>query len=342
MELSKIASAIGARLDGNDAEITGVAGIEEAGAGQLTFVANPKYAAAARTTKASAVIVANDFPALSVATLRSANPYLAFAHAIELFYHPPRYPVGVHSTAVVHPSAQIGKHASIAPYVVVGEDVTIGDHCVLLPHVVIYRGARIGHHFFAHAHATVREFCQLGDNVILQNGAVIGADGFGFAKDDDGRWRKIVQSGPAVLEDGVEVQANACVDRASVGETRVRRGAKIDNLVQVGHGSEVGEDSLLCAQVGLAGSTVVGQKVILAGQVGVAGHCKLGDGVIATAQSGIPNDVEPGKLVSGYPAIDNKQWLRCVAVFNHLPELARTVRSLAQSGGAAAPSREVE
>ncbi len=340
MKLSKIAAGIGARLEGADQEITGVAGIEEAGPGQLTFVANPKYAAAARTTRASAVIVSDDFPALTTATLRCGNPYLAFAKALELFYHPPRYPVGIHSTAVVHPSAQIGKHASIAPYVVVDEDVVIGDHCVLLSHVVIYRGARIGHHFFAHAHAVVREFCQLGDNVVLQNGAVIGGDGFGFARDAAGHWQKIVQSGPAILEDDVEVQVNACVDRASVGETRVRRGAKIDNLAQVGHASEVGENTLLCAQVGLAGSTVVGNNVILAGQVGVAGHCKLGDGVIATAQSGIPNDVEPGKTVSGYPAIDNKQWLRCVAVFNKLPELAKALRAAGRTSAASVPGKK--
>ncbi len=330
MKLSKIADAVGARLDGADAEITGVAGIEKATSGQLTFVANPKYAAAARTTRASAIIVSEDFPAIEAATLRSGNPYLAFAQAIELFYHPPRYASGVHSTAVVHPSAKIGKHASIGPYVVVDEDVEIGDHCTLLPHVVIYRGARIGDRFFAHAHAVVRERCVVGNNVTLQNGAVIGADGFGFAKNGEGHWKKIVQSGPAILEDDVEVQALACVDRASVGETRVRRGAKIDNLVQVGHASEVGEDTLLCAQVGLAGSTVVGNNVILAGQVGVAGHCKVGDGAIATAQTGIPNDVEAGKTVSGYPAIDNKQWLRCVAIFNKLPELSRAIRAIEQ------------
>jgi UDP-3-O-[3-hydroxymyristoyl] glucosamine N-acyltransferase len=340
MKLSKIAATVGARLDGDDLEIRGVAGIEEAGPGQVTFVANPKYASAARTTAASAVIVGEDFPALRVATLRCANPYLAFARALELFYHPPRYAIGIHSTAVVHPSAKIGKHASIGPYVVVDEDVEIGDHCVLLPFVVIYRGARIGHHFFGHAHAVVREFCQLGDNVILQNGAVVGADGFGFAKDDAGHWHKIVQSGPAILGDEVEVQANACVDRASVGATRVRRGTKIDNLVQVGHGSEVGEDTLLCAQTGLAGSTLIGNKVILAGQVGVAGHCTIGDGVVATAQSGIPNDVQAGKMVSGYPAIDNRQWLRCVAVFNRLPELSKAVRAAARPPAVARTKEE--
>lgn len=328
MKLGEIAATLGARLENGspETEITGVAGIEEAGAGQITFVANPKYAGAARTTKAAAVIVAEDFPAANTALLRSRNPYLDFARAIELFYRPPKYAVGIHSTAVVHPSAKIGKNASIGPYVVVDEDVQIGKNCVLLAHVVIYRGARIGHNFLAHAHAVVRENCRLGDNVTLQNGVVIGADGFGFAKDNDGRWRKIVQSGPAVLEDDVEVQANACVDRASIGETRVGKGTRIDNLVQVGHGSRVGNNTLLCAQVGLAGSTEVGDNVILAGQVGVAGHCKIGDGVIATAQSGIPNDVPAGKVVSGYPAIDNKLWLRCVAVFNRLPELMKRVR----------------
>ena len=329
MKLSQIASAVGARLEGKDVEITAVAGIEQAGPGELTFVSNPRYASAAKTTKASAVIVANDFPALATPTLRSTNPYLAFARALELFYQPPQYAPGIHSTAVVHESARIGERAHIGAYVVIDEDVEIGDGCVLLPHVVIYRGARIGKSFFAHAHAVVREYCRLGNNVILQNGAVIGGDGFGFAKDDAGAWHKIVQSGPAVLEDDVEIQVNACVDRASVGESRVRRGAKIDNLVQVGHGSTVGEDSLLCAQVGLAGSTELGRNVILAGQVGIAGHCRIGDGVVATAQSGVPNDVEDGKTISGYPAMDNKQWLRCVAAFHRLPEIMKAVRARA-------------
>ncbi len=326
MKLSKIASEVGARLEGADTEILGVSGIEEAGAGQITFVANPRYASAARTTKAAAVIVAEDFPALAIPTLRTKNPYLAFAKALELFYQPPKYAEGVHPTAVVHPTARIGAHASIGPYVVVYEDVEIGEGATLLAHVVVYPGARIGKNFFAHAHAVVREHCRIGDNVVLQNGAVIGADGFGFAQDGEKRWKKIVQSGPAILADEVEVQANACVDRASVGTTRIGRGTKIDNLVQVGHGCTVGEDTLLCAQAGLAGSTEVGDRVILAGQVGVAGHCKIGDGAVATAQSGIPNDVEPGAVVSGYPAIENRQWLRCVAAFNKLPEIARAVR----------------
>jgi UDP-3-O-[3-hydroxymyristoyl] glucosamine N-acyltransferase len=320
MKLQELATALGVRLEnGADLDIQGVASIEEAGPGQITFVANAKYAKAAQTTRASAIIVSEDFPLLQKPLLRSSNVYLTFARAVELFYQPPRYAPGIHPTAVIHPTARIGRNASISPYVTVDADVQIGDDCVLLPHVTIYRAARIGNRFFAHSHAVVREHCRIGDDVILQNGAVIGADGFGFAKTPEGGWYKIVQSGIAVLEDGAEV----------LGATRVSRGAKIDNLVQVGHGSTVGENTLLCAQVGLAGSTDVGRNVILAGQVGVAGHCKVGDGVTATAQSGIPSDVEAGKIVSGTPAIENKQWLRCAAVFSKLPALAQTLRELA-------------
>lgn len=325
MKLSAISTQLGTKIENGspDIEIIGVAGIETAEPGQLTFLSNAKYSRLARITRASAVIVAEDFPALKTAMLRSKNPYLAFARAVELFYRPPQYPPGIHPTAVIDRSATLGAGAHVGPYVVIQEDVQIGANAVLLAHAVIYRGARIGENFLAHSHAIVREFCQIGNNVILQNGVVVGGDGFGFAKDDRGQWHKIVQSGPAVIEDDVEIQSNACIDRASVGETRISRGTKIDNLTQVGHGSKVGEATLLCAQVGLAGSTEVGNNVILAGQVGVAGHCKIGDGVIATAQSGIPHDVPPRAVVSGYPAIDNKLWLRCVALFNRLPQMAK-------------------
>jgi UDP-3-O-[3-hydroxymyristoyl] glucosamine N-acyltransferase len=334
MKLSDIAKALNARLENADPEtqITGVAGIEQAAPGQLTFVSNPKYNAAAKTTHASAVIVAENFPAISTGMLRSQNPYLAWAKAIELFYHPPSYAPGIHPTAVVHPEARkkLGKNAHIGPYVVIDEDVVIGDNAVLLAHVVIYRGVTIGNNFFAHAHAVVREFCHLGDNVLLQNGAVIGCDGFGFAKDDQARWHKIVQSGNVVVESDAELQANTCIDRASIGETRIGRGTKIDNLVQVGHSCTIGHDTLLCAQVGLAGTTEVGNNVILAGQVGVSGHVKIGDGAIAIAQSGIPHDVPQGAMVSGAPAIDHKLWLKCCAAYARLPEIAKAVRKLSE------------
>ncbi len=327
MQLAELARLLNARLDGSpETEITGVAGIEEAGASHITFVANPKYSALARTTQAGAVLVTEDFPAISAATLRTSNPYLAFAHAIEIFYQPPEYAVGIHPTAVIDPTAKLGRDCHVGAYVVIERDVEIGDNAVLLPHVVIYPDVRIGSNFFAHAHAVVREGCQLGDDVILQNGAIVGADGFGFAKDGEGRWHKIPQSGPAVLEDKVEVQANACIDRASVGETRIAQGAKIDNLVQVGHGSTVGENTLLCAQVGLAGSSHLGRNVILAGQAAVAGHCSIGDGAILTAQSAVSHDVPPGKVMSGSPGIDNRLWLRCVAAYSRLPEIVKLIR----------------
>ncbi|MEO6983567.1 MAG: UDP-3-O-(3-hydroxymyristoyl)glucosamine N-acyltransferase [Edaphobacter sp.] len=328
MKLADLAQHLGATLRGDPAaQITGVAGLETATTGDITFVANPRYATLARTTQATAVLVEPTFPVITAATLRLENPYLAFAKVIELFYTPPAYAPGIHPTAVIAPTATIGSNAHIGAYVVIGDNVVLGANATLLPHVVLYPNVRAGDNLFAHAHAVVREHCQLGDNVILQNGVIIGADGFGFAKQSDNTWYKIQQSGPAILEDAVEVQANACIDRASIGETRIHAGAKIDNLVQVGHGSTVGRNTLLCAQVGLAGSTTVGQNVILAGQVGVAGHCTIGDGAIATAQSGIPGDVPPGKVVSGYPAIDNRQWLRSVALVNRLPELLRNLRS---------------
>jgi UDP-3-O-[3-hydroxymyristoyl] glucosamine N-acyltransferase len=329
MKLSVIASALNARLENGsaDTEITGLNGIEHAGPGESTFVSNPKYAAAARLTKAAAVIVAENFPVIPVATLRVEDPYLSFARALELFHEPLRYAPGVHPTAVIHPSAKVGRNAHLGPYVVVDENVEIGAGAVLLAHTVIYRGVKIGENFFAHAHTAVRENCRIGNNVLLQNGVVIGGDGFGFAKTHDGRWRKIPQPAPVVIEDDVEVQANSCIDRASVGETRIRRGVKIDNLVQIGHGSQVGEDALICSQVGLAGSTEIGNRVILTGQVGVVGHCKVGEAAIVTPQSGVANDIPAGALVSGAPAVDHKLWLKYSAILPRLPEIARAVRS---------------
>jgi UDP-3-O-[3-hydroxymyristoyl] glucosamine N-acyltransferase len=330
MTLGELATKLGADLvapsDASAVPVTGVAGIETAGPGHITFVANPKYAAKAKTTAAAAVIVEPGFGELTVPTLRIKNPYLAWSRTIEIFHPAPLYPPGIHPTAVVAASASIGARAHIGPYVVVSEGCVIGEDAVLLPHTVLYRGVRVGDRFLAHAHSVVRENCVIGDDVVLQNGVIVGADGFGFAKDDAGHWQKIVQAGPTILENNVEIQANACIDRASVGETRIRRGAKIDNLVQVGHGCEVGEDTLLCAQVGLAGSTTLGKNIILAGQVGTAGHQTLGDGVVAMGQTGIHGDIEPGRMIGGSPAMDYKLWLRMTAALNRLPDLVKTMK----------------
>ncbi len=335
MKLGDIAARLDCQLEGDAAiEITGVAGVESAQADQLTFLSNPRYRRALESTRASAAIVAKDAAIkraaglAPLALLRSQNPYLDFARAIELFYQPPRYAPSVHPTAVVDSSARVGPNAHIGPYCFVDAGAHIGRNAVLHSFVAIYRGARIGDDFFAHSHTVVREHCRLGHRVILQNGAVVGGDGFGFAKQNDGRWYKMQQSGPAIIEDDVEIQANACVDRATVGETRVRRGAKLDDLVLVGHSSRVGEDVLLCGQVGLAGSTVVGNRCILAGQVGAAGHLVIGDGAVITSQSGVPNDVPAAAVYSGYPAVENRQWLKNMAALNRLPELQKTVREL--------------
>ena len=335
LNLSDIAQKLACRLDGpGETIIHGVSGIENAEPGQITFLANRRYFPLLKTTRASAVLIQEGIsiereggiPRL--AALRTPNPYLAFAHAIELFYQTPRYEPGFHPTALIAKSARIGAGAHIGPYCVVEEEAHIGRNSVLHSFVTIYQGARIGDDFFAHSHAVVREFCQIGNRVILQNGVVIGGDGLGFAKQSDGTWYKMRQSGAAVLEDDVEVQANACVDRATVGETRIGRGTKLDDLVLVGHASRVGANTMLCGQAGLAGSTKVGDGCILAGQVGTAGHLAIGEGSVITAKSGIPNDVPPRSMYSGYPAVDNRQWLKTVAALNRLPELQKRVREL--------------
>jgi UDP-3-O-[3-hydroxymyristoyl] glucosamine N-acyltransferase len=328
MKLQDLASQLGAILDppNADAEITSFGSIDSARPGQITFISDLKYAPLAATSQASALIVHEKFPAAPKPLLRVRNTQYAYARAVELLHPRLHEPHGVHPTAVIHPSARIGPGASIGAYVVIGEDVEIGEHCTLLPHVVIYRDVKIGKNFFAHSHVSIREGSRIGDRVLLHNGVVIGSDGFGFAKDDHGAWYKIPQVGRVVIEDNVEIQANSCVDRASLGETRIGRNTKIDNLAQVAHNCIIGENSMLCAQVGLAGSTEIGKNVILAGQVGVAGHCKIGDNVIVTAKSGTHGDIPAGSMFSGYPAIDHKQWLRSVTALAKLPELLRALR----------------
>jgi UDP-3-O-[3-hydroxymyristoyl] glucosamine N-acyltransferase len=337
MKLGELAALLGCKLEGDkNVEVRGVAGIESAQAGEVTFLSNPKYSRELTKTLASAVFL-NEKAAVKraaglppLAALRSQNPYFDFARAIELFSSPAAYPPGIHPTAVVAKSAKIGEGAHIGPHCFVDEGVEIGRRAVLHSLVTIYRNTRIGEDFLAHSQTVVREGCTIGNRVILQNGVVVGGDGFGFAKRADGRWHKIMQNAPVIIEDDVEIQANSCIDRATVGETRIRRGAKIDDLVLVGHACEVGEDAILCGQVGLAGSTRVGNRCILAGQVGSAGHLDIGDGATVTSQSGVPSDIPPGALYSGYPAMENKLWLKAMAALKNLPEMQKTVRRLAK------------
>lgn len=330
MLLGEIAQALNCEVVGDaNLEITDLAPIEQAQTGHLTFLSNKKYRRFLTTTQAAAIIAeqASDIPA-GKSVLLSPTPYLTFAQAMELF-HPWQSPqAGIHPLAVISPSAVIGARVSIGPFSVIGDEARIGDDVIILSHCVIYPKVELRYQTLVHSHCIVREGCQIGGRVILQNNVVIGSDGFGYAKRPDNAWFKIPQAGIVIIEDEVEIGAGSTIDRASIGATIIGRGTKIDNLVQIGHGSRIGQHTLLCAQVGLAGSTQVGNEVILSGQVGVAGHLQIGDRVIATAQTGIPNSVEPGSVISGYPAINNRDWLRASAVFAQLPQLQREVRAL--------------
>ena len=328
MILRELADRLGCALRGDGAvEVDRVAPIDVAGPGSLTFVAGAKWAVRLKTTQATAVIVQPSV-ATPLPSLLSDNPYLAFARAVALLHPKASPPPGVHPSAVVDATAALGEGVHIAALAVVGARTRIGARSVVHPHVVLYEDVEVGEDCALHSGVQVREGCRLGNRVVVQNAAVIGADGFGFAKDAEGRYHKIPQMGTVVIEDDVEVGALTAIDRAALGETRIGRGTKLDNLVQVGHSVTVGRDTVLAGQVGIAGSSTVGDRVTLAGQVGVAGHLKIGDGVIATAQTGIPHDVDAGSVISGYPAIPNREWLKASAVFPRLPELLRRLRAL--------------
>ena len=329
MKLQDIASRLECRLEGDGTiDIHGVAGIEDAGPGELTFFTNPKYAAELRSTRAAAVILGDSAEAAPCAMLRARQPYLAFARAVALFEDPWRPAPGVHHLAWVADGVTLGADVSIGPFAVIGEGARIGPRTIVHPHVTIGRQVEIGDDCIIHARVSIRERIRIGHRVIVQDGAVIGSDGFGFARRADGTHHKIPQIGAIAIDDDVEIGANTTIDRPAVGETRIGAGTKIDNLVQIAHGVTIGRNVLLAAQVGIAGSVTIEDNVTLAGQVGVAGHITLGQGVIATAQSGIPNSVDAGEFVSGYPAIPNRDWLRSSAVFRKLPELKKRVADL--------------
>ena len=327
--LGQLADLLGCKLVGESPiAIAGVSTIEKAGPDEITFLANLKYAPKAKVTHAAAIIAAEPVPGTTAATLISINPYYDFARALALFYEPPKPAPGIHSTAFIASDATIGPNPSIGPYAVVGKGTIIGANAILYPHAVLYEGCVIGDDFTAHSHVAVREYCRIGSRVILHNGVVIGGDGFGFAKDNQGKQFKIVQSGITVLEDDVEIQTLTSVDRATIGETRVKRGAKIDSLCQIGHACVIGEDNIICGQTGLAGSTVLEENVIMAGQTGSSGHLTIHKNAIVWAQSGVGHDVPESAIVSGSPAFDSRDWLRASATYSKLPDILRTVRAL--------------
>ena len=334
--LGELASRIGGRAEGDPAlRLERVAPLEGAGPADVSFYANKRYRKAFEESRAGAVIVADGEAVPAGRTvLRAPQAYLAFAKACRLF-HPPREAVPeVAPEAWVHPSAQVHPSAEVLPHAYVGADAVVGARTILHPGVVIAAGAHVGDDCVLHANAVVREGCRVGHRCVLQPGAVLGADGFGFAFDMEGedgsgpRHLKVPQAGIAVLEDDVELGANACVDRATMGRTVVGKGSKVDNLVQVGHNCEIGPLTLIAAQTGLAGSTKVGMGVVLGGQVGLSGHLTVGDGARLGAQAGVLGDVPAGETYTGYPAVPHFEWLRASAALRKLPDLLRQVRAL--------------
>ncbi len=332
MKLGDLARTLGLELGpaaDADLEISGVAPLEAAEAADLVYVAEARYASALEATGAGAVVCTADMAERApCAVVVSPSPAADFARATRLFATRVRTPEGVHATAVVAESATLGRGVRIGPYAVVGDGAELGENVEVNAHVTLYPGVRIGPGTVVHAGCVLREGTIVGARCVLQPNVVLGGDGFGFAKRADGGYEKIEQLGIVRVEDDVEIGAGTTVDRATFVETAIGRGSKLDNLVQVGHNSTVGENSILCAQVGLAGSTTIGRGVTLAGQVGVAGHLSIGDNTIATAQTGIPNSVAANTVVSGYPAIENRAWLKSSAVFVRLPDLQKTVRRL--------------
>ena len=330
MNLAELAQQTGATIeDGQDnLELSGAAGLAEAAAGQVTFLSNPRYTPQVKETRAAAIYLSENAPIerTDIAVLRAKDPYLAYTRALRLFHPEPEVKPLIHPSAVIDPTAQVAPDAFIGACAVIGAHCVIGSQVTIHPNVTLYDHVHIGAHSVLHSGVALRAYAQVGQRVILHNNVVVGSDGFGFAKAEDKSWLKIPQTGRVVIEDDVEIGAGTTIDCASVGETRLKRGVKIDNLVQIGHSCTIDEDALICAQVGLAGSSSIGKRVILAGQVGIAGHLHVGDDVVITAKSATSHDVPPGKIISGIPAFENKDWLRSIAAFRRLGEMARTLR----------------
>jgi UDP-3-O-[3-hydroxymyristoyl] glucosamine N-acyltransferase len=329
VKLGELAAQLGCQLDGDgDIEVARVAAIDDAGPGDLTFLANSKYAAQVATSRASAIITTADVVDVPCAALRTTNPYLAFARATRLLNPESRPASGVHRLALVEAGAVLEEGVSVGPYAVIAAGARIGARSILHAHVVIGASATLGPDCLIHARVSIREGVVVGARCIIQDGAVVGSDGFGFAHRDDGTHEKIPQVATVVIEDDVEIGANTTIDRPAVGETRVRSGTKIDNLVQIAHGVTVGRNTLLAAQVGIAGSTVVGDEVRLGGQVGVTGHVTVGNRVKASAKTGVTGNVPDDTFITGYPHMENLEWRKAYAVVRRLPELRKQLIEL--------------
>ncbi len=332
MKLEQLAELTNSTIERGspDLEITSTAGLDIADKGDITFLANPKYTPQVAETNADAIFLNENIviDRTDIAVLRSKDSYVAYTLAMRMFFPEPAIKPFVHPSAVIDPTATLADNVEIHANAVIGANCTIAGGVRIMPNVTLYDGVAIGENTTIHSGVSVRENCEIGRNCIIHNNSTIGCDGFGYAKTEHKSWLKIPQTGRVVLEDDVEIGANTAIDCASVGETRIKRGAKIDNLVQIGHSCTVDEDALICSQTGLAGSSHIGKRVILTGQVGIAGHLKIGDDVVMTAKSAISHDVEPGKVMSGVPAFENRDWLRSTAAFRRLGEMAGRLRKL--------------
>jgi UDP-3-O-[3-hydroxymyristoyl] glucosamine N-acyltransferase len=326
--LKELADHLGGTVRGDEScRVNGLAPLESAGPDKITFLANPKYAPKVAETGAGAVLMAPGGEAYGRNVIEVANPYLAFAKLLTLFYVRTPAPQGVMNGACLGSNVALGSDITIHPGAIIGNNVTIGDRTVIHPGAAIYDGVTIGSDTLIHANCVVRERCRIGNRCVLQPGAIIGSDGFGYAPDGAGYYA-IPQIGIVVLEDEVEIGANSCIDRAALETTLIRRGTKLDNLVQIAHNCQIGENCMIVSQVGISGSTKLGNHVTLAGQVGVAGHLTIGDNVMIGAQSGVPNSVPANGGYSGTPIMPHKEWLKAMAVMPRLPELRKTISSL--------------
>jgi len=332
LKASEIAQKLGGTYEGEaDVDISGLAKIEEAQAGELTFLANPKYAKFLDNCQASAIIVSKDQKVSGRNVIRVDDPYSAFAQLLDLFYPPEQPPeVGVHSSAVIADDVIMGENVRIGAHVVIASQCKIGDDCVLYPGVVLGERVKLGTATTLHANVSVRHTVQIGSRVTIQDGSVIGSDGFGFAPQQEGDYKKIPQVGTVIIEDDVEIGACCTIDRSTLGATRIEKGVKLDNLIQVAHNVTIGANTVIAAQTGISGSTTIGKKCMIGGQVGFAGHLTLGDGSGVGAQSGVSKSHPPNSKIFGYPAQDLKRELRSQAYLKKLPELVRQINQLEQ------------
>ncbi|MDL1970607.1 MAG: UDP-3-O-(3-hydroxymyristoyl)glucosamine N-acyltransferase [Candidatus Desulfofervidaceae bacterium] len=330
MKLSAIAKHIQGELAGDgEIEITGIAPIDRAISGQITFIANKKYKKYLKTTKASAAIVPPEVEESSIALIKAPNPYLAYARVAQLFYKWPYNFKGISPQAVIGKEVKLGENVTIYPLAYIDDKAQIGDGTVIFPGVYIGPQVKVGRQTIIYPNAVVLAGCEIGDRVVIHSGVVIGSDGFGFAPDEQGRYMKIPQLGIVKIDDDVEIGANTTIDRAALGETVIKKGTKIDNLVQIGHNVQVGADSVIVAQVGIAGSTRVGNRVTLAGQVGVVGHIEIGDGVKVGAKTGVNKSIPANTaMASGVPAMPYQTYLKTMAILPKLPELLARMRML--------------